>query len=145
MRSRVSWWLCAVRAAKKHIKNYPLLLLLSILRTQGVFEAMDGSVSSPVDARKLLKLLSRHERFWPEELRDETISFSQDLIVIPLSTNPPVRIKIPMREPFWSHNIFQLLKEYEITFDIIDVKDKVVLDIGAFIGDTPYTGSLRGS
>ena len=90
--ARLSWWFYAVSAARRHIKNYWLLLLLSILRSQGVFKARDGGVSSPVDARRLLKLLSRHERLWPEELQDETISFSQNFILITVSTNPPIRL-----------------------------------------------------
>ncbi|RLG09673.1 MAG: hypothetical protein DRN64_03680 [Thaumarchaeota archaeon] len=46
--SRLSWWLYAVKAARRHIKNYWLLLLLSILRSRGVFKARDDIVSSPM-------------------------------------------------------------------------------------------------
>ncbi|MCD6535842.1 MAG: FkbM family methyltransferase [Thaumarchaeota archaeon] len=144
MRSRLSWWLYAVRAARRHIKNYRLLLLLSILRTRGVFRAKDGSVSAPVDARKLLKLLSRHERLWPQELRHETISFSQNLVLIPISTNPPIRFKIPMRDGFWFCNIFKLFKKFEKEYSI-SVEDRKVLDIGAYIGDTAIYWVLRGA
>ena len=142
--SRLSWWLCAFRAARRHIKNYWLLLLLSILRSRGVFKARDGSVSPPVDARRLLKLLSRHERLWPQELRHETISFSQNLVLIPISTNPPIRFKIPMRDGFWSFNIFGVFKDFEKEYPV-SVEGRKVLDIGAYIGDTPIYWMSKGA
>ena len=142
--SRLSWWLYAVKAARRHIKNYWLLLLLSILRSRGVFKARDGSVSPPVDARKLLKLLSRHERLWPQELRHETISFLQNLVLIPISTNPPIRFKIPMRDGFWSFNIFGVFKDFEKEYPV-SVEGRKVLDIGAYIGDTPIYWMSKGA
>ena len=142
--SRLSWWFYAVRAVRRHIKNYWLLLLLSILRSRGVFKARDGSVSPPVDARRLLKLLSRHERLWPQELRHETISFSQNLVLIPISTNPPIRFKIPMRDGFWSCNIFGVFKDFEKEYPV-SAEGRKVLDVGAYIGDTPIYWVLKGA
>ena len=133
-----------MRAARRHIKNYRLLLLLSILRSRGVFRARDGSVSASVDARSLLRFLARLERWWPEELRHETISFSQNLIMIPVSVKPPIRMTVPMKGNFWLCNIFKWFKEFERQYDIA-VENRVVLDVGAFIGDTPLYWICKGA
>ena len=118
--------------------------MLSILRSRGVFKARDGSVSASVDARSLLRFLARLERWWPKELRHETVSFSQNLIMIPVSVKPPIRMKIPMRGNFWLCNIFKRFKEFERQYNIA-VENRVVLDIGAFIGDTPLYWIRKGA
>ncbi|MHA1610310.1 MAG: FkbM family methyltransferase, partial [Candidatus Njordarchaeales archaeon] len=142
--SRLSWWFYAVRAVRRHIKNHQLLLMLSILRSRGIFKARDDSVSSPVDARSLLRFLARLERWWPEELRHETISFSQNLIMIPVSVKPLIRMRVPMRGNFWLCNIFKRFKEFEKQYNIA-VEKRIVLDIGAFIGDTPLYWICKGA
>jgi len=142
--SRLSSWLYAVRAARRHVKNYLLLLILSLLRSRGVFKAKDGSISASVDARSLLKFLARLERWWPEELQHETISFSQNLTLIPVSVKPRIRIRIPMKEGFWFCNVFKWFKKFEKEYPL-SVKNRKVLDIGAYIGDTPIYWVLRGA
>ena len=101
-------------------------------------------MSPPVDARSLLKLLSRHKRLWPEELRDEIISFSQNFILIPVSTIPPIRMKIRMKNGFWSCNIFGVFKDIEKEYPV-RVESRKVLDVGAYIGDTPIYWMLKGA
>jgi len=95
-------------------------------------------VSASVDARSLLRFLARLERWWPEELRHETISFSQNLIMIPVSVKPPIRMKIPMKGDLWLCNIFKHFKEFEKQCDSA-VENRVVLDMEAFIETLPYT------
>lgn len=79
-----------------------------------------------------------------EELQDEIISFLQNFILIPVSTNPPIKMKIPMKNGFWSCNIFRrfknLRKEYPVS-----VESRKILDVGAYIGDTPIYWVLKGA
>ena len=141
--SRLSWWFYAARAARKHIKNYWLLLLLSILRSRGIFRAMDGSMSSPVDAQRLLRFLTRLERWWPWRPDYLRISFRGSFIEVPLAPTFPRTLKIPLNssENFLRRNPFICVKKYMK----VPVQDLTVLDIGAYIGDTPLFWFFKGA
>jgi len=64
--------------------------------------------------------------------------------MIPVSVKPPIRMTVPMKGNFWLCNIFKRFKEFEKQYDIA-VENRVVLDIGAFIGDTPLYWICKGA
>ncbi|MEM1944929.1 MAG: FkbM family methyltransferase [Thermoproteota archaeon] len=142
MIKHVKSWLFAMRVAMKHTKNWKKLILYTALRRKGVFMARDGSLSAPVNARKLLKTLVRLEHLYQKiNLKLPQISFDGTFIGVPCLNN--------FRKIWFDLVKFNMIPNFPDQH-LDDYKDaevlgKTVLDIGANIGDTALYWLWRGA
>jgi FkbM family methyltransferase len=129
MLARAKSWYYAVKVAKKHCINYSHLLLKALLDKDGTFRSRKGGTIS-CKAKALLKQLVRLENTW-SHYNDtlEIIGFANDSLVIPNYFGRDFRI--PINTIDIAHPSVYL-KHYPF-----DVAGDIVLDVGAYLGDTP--------
>jgi FkbM family methyltransferase len=137
MLSKAMAWQYALKVARKHCINWSHLLLYAFLDLDGCFRARGGGIIS-CKARTLLKQLVRLENKW-QQYGDilGVIRFENDSLVIPNYFGRDFRI------PYNTIDIAHpsvYMKEYPF-----DVKGEVVLDVGAYLGDTPLMWLYKGA
>lgn len=117
----------------KYIKNWKSLYLYSILAKRGEFTARDGTKSGTLSARSLLRLIVVIE-FMFRETRiiksKRCVSFSDKWVIIPV-LNDSYKMKVHAERII----IASIPDLFTRLYDI-EVKDRTVLDIGAYIGDS---------
>jgi hypothetical protein len=137
MFERVTAYFRAVGAARKHVVNWPELVLKAVFDSKGVFMSRAGG-SISCNGKALLRQLARLEsvwRFYGYVLR--VIKFEKTSLVIPDYFGREFRI--PLNAWGVSPPKF-FLKGYPFS-----VKGEVVLDIGAYLGDTPLMWLYKGA
>ncbi|MEM2169163.1 MAG: FkbM family methyltransferase [Candidatus Bathyarchaeia archaeon] len=135
-------WIYAALVAHKYVDNWLLLLLLALLNRKGVFYSkVEGCIR--IEARKLLKFFVRHHSYW-EEHGDAfpAVKFSSSgFIEIPYFG---FSLHLPVDFPLFERGSIPppaaLKREYDV-----EVKDCVVLDVGAYIGDTVLYWLSKGA
>jgi len=135
MFARVTAWFHAVGAARKHVVNWPELVLKAFSSSDGVFRSRAGG-SISCDGKVLLRQLVSLEnswRYYGDVLG--VVRFEGNSLVIPNYFGRDFRI--PLRAVGVAPPS-AFLKYYPF-----DVKGEVVLDIGAYLGDTPLIGCIR--
>jgi FkbM family methyltransferase len=131
-------WRRAVFVARKHCSNWAWLVIKSLLRARGRFRSRQGG-SLSCDARKLLKSLVRLESMWRRN--GETlpiIKFESDHLIIPGYFGRDFRLPLNSADGVASPSA--LLNKYPFS-----VAGEVVLDIGAWLGDTPLMWLYKGA
>jgi len=127
----------AVRVAKKHVVNWPELVIGARLRKTGVFRSKAGGTIS-CDAKTLLKRLVRLENLWKHHGDVlSVVRFENDSIVIPNYFGRDFRIPFKVSDVAAPSS---LNKYYPF-----EVMNDVVLDIGAYLGDTPLMWLHKGA
>jgi FkbM family methyltransferase len=137
MLTKARAWLYALKVARKHCVNWLHLLLKAFLDLDGCFRARGGGIIS-CKARTLLKQLVRLENKW-QQYGDilGVIRFENGSLVIPNYFGHDYAIPfntIDIAHPYVYLNIYPF-----------DVKGEVVLDIGAYLGDTPLMWLYKGA
>jgi FkbM family methyltransferase len=137
MSARVMAWFHAVGAARKHVVNWPELVLKAAFGYDGVFRSRAGGTLS-CDGKVLLRQLVRLENAW-RHYGDVlgVVRFEGDSLVIPNYFGRDFRI--PLRAVGVAPPS-AFLKYYPF-----DVKGEIVLDIGAYLGDTPLMWLYKGA
>lgn len=142
MLSKIRAYIFAYRTARRHVKNWHKLLLFAFLKLDGVFRDRYGGLTTRTDALNLLKKLVKCENQWVEELSTSTITFSGELMEVPV-LDGSFKLKIPINGKFnfGPKRLVRLGEEY----GLVDVKDKVILDVGAYLGDTAIYWIYKGA
>jgi FkbM family methyltransferase len=137
MFERVTAWFHAVGAARKHVVNWPELVLKTAFGYDGVFRSRAGG-SISCDGKVLLRQLVSLENAW-RHYSDVlgVVRFEGDSLVIPNYFGRDFRI--PLRAVGVAPPS-AFLKYYPF-----DVKGEVVSDIGAYLGDTPLMWLYKGA
>jgi len=128
----------AVRVARKHFVNWPELVVSAFLGRDGVFRARAGGAIS-YDAKKLLRKFVRMEYVW--RLYGDvlpSVRFENDSIIIPNYFGRDFRV--PFKAEGVAPPSFLNNKHYPF-----EVMNDVVLDIGAYLGDTPLMWLYKGA
>jgi FkbM family methyltransferase len=136
--AKVWAWYRAVLVARKHCSNWAWLVIKSLLRARGKFRSRLGD-SLSCDARKLLKSLVRLETTW-RRYGDALpiIKFENDHLVIPNYFGRDFRL--PLESASGVAPPSALLNKHPFS-----VAGEVVLDIGAYLGDTPLMWLYKGA
>jgi FkbM family methyltransferase len=127
----------AVGVARKHFVNWPELVVSAFLGRGGVYRSRGGGEVS-CDAKTLLRRFVRMEYVW--RLHGDTlptVRFEDDSMVIPNYFGRDFRVPLNM-ELVSPPSIYLKAHPY-------DVAGEVVLDIGAYLGDTPLMWLYRGA
>jgi FkbM family methyltransferase len=127
----------AVGVARKHFVNWPELVVSAFLGRGGVYRSRGGGVIS-CDAKTLLRRFVRMEYVW--RLHGDTlptVRFEDDSMVIPNYFGRDFRVPLNM-ELVSPPSIYLKAHPY-------DVAGEVVLDIGAYLGDTPLMWLYKGA
>jgi FkbM family methyltransferase len=127
----------AVLIARKHCSNWAWLVIKASLRARGKFRSRQGG-SLSCDARKLLKSLVRLETTWRRNGETLPIKFESDHLVIPGYFGRDFRL--PLNSADGVAPPSALLNKYPFS-----VRGEVVLDIGAWLGDTPLMWLYKGA
>jgi hypothetical protein len=137
MFERVRSWSYAMRVSRKHVINWPELMLKAVSGQDGVFKSKAGG-SIACNGKVLLRQLVRLENSWRHCGNVlGIVRFEEDSLVIPNYFGRDFRI--PLRaEGVTPPSAF--LKYYPF-----DVKGDVVLDVGAYLGDTPLMWLYKGA
>lgn len=128
----------AVSVARKHFVNWPELVTSALMGRTGVFKLRAGGTASG-DAKALLKKIVRIEDTW--RLYGDTlppVRFEDDSLVIPNYFGRDFRV--PFKVDYITPPSFYLKEHYPF-----EVVDDVVLDIGAYLGDTPLMWLYKGA
>jgi FkbM family methyltransferase len=126
-----------MRVGRKHVINWTELMLKAVSGQDGVFKSKAGG-SIACNGKVLLRQLVRLENSW-RHYGDVLgiVRFEEDSLVIPNYFGRDFRI--PLRaEGVTPPSAF--LKYYPF-----DVKGDVVLDVGAYLGDTPLMWLYKGA
>jgi FkbM family methyltransferase len=137
MFARIQAWSHAVKIARSHVVNWPELVLKAVSGYDGVFRSRAGGTLS-CDGKVLLRQLVRLENAWRHygDVLD-VVRFEENSLVIPNYFGRDFRI--PLRAVGVAPPS-AFLKYYPF-----DVKGEVVLDIGAYLGDTPLMWLYKGA
>jgi hypothetical protein len=137
MFARVRSWAYAVGVGRKHVINWPELMLKAVSGQDGVFKSKAGG-SIACNEKVLLRQLVRLENSW-RHYGDVLgiVRFEEDSLVIPNYFGRDFRI--PLRAVGVAPPS-AFLKYYPF-----DVKGDVVLDVGAYLGDTPLMWLYKGA
>jgi FkbM family methyltransferase len=130
----------AVGVARKHFVNWPELVVSAFLGRGGVFRSRGGGVIS-CDAKTLLRRFVRMEYVWG--LHGDTlptVRFEDDSMVIPNYFGRDFRVPFNVGNVTATPPSFYLKQHYPF-----EVVDDVVLDIGAYLGDTPLMWLYKGA
>jgi FkbM family methyltransferase len=130
----------AVGVARKHFVNWPELVVSAFLGRSGVFRSRGGGVIS-CDAKTLLRRFVRMEYVW--RLYGDTlpiVRFEDDSMVIPNYFGRDFRVPLKVGNLIATPPSFYLKQHYPF-----EVVDDVVLDIGAYLGDTPLMWLYKGA
>ena len=134
---KLTTWFNAVGVARKHSVDWLKLAIFAFLGRKGVFRSRaSGTISC--DAKKLLKQLVRLEDVW-KHIGDNlpVIKFEDDDVVIPDYFGRDFRIPL---KAMGINPPSAILNAYPF-----DVRDEKVLDIGAYLGDTPLMWLYKGA
>jgi FkbM family methyltransferase len=137
MFARIQAWSHAVKIARSHVVNWPELVLKAVSSSDGVFRSRAGGTLS-CNGKALLRQLVRLEnswRYYGDVLG--VVRFEGDSLVIPNYFGRDFRIP-PRAVGVAPPSAF--IKYYPL-----DVKGEVVLDIGAYLGDTPLMWLYKGA
>ena len=137
MFARVRAWSHAVMAVRKHVVNWPALVLKAVSGSDGMFRSRAGGAIS-CDAKTLLKLITRLENEWNrygEVLKP--VRFEDGDVIIPHYFGRDFRV--PLKA------VGVLPPSAFLTYYPFDVSGEVVLDIGAYLGDTPLMWLYKGA
>ena len=126
-----------VHAARKHCVNWHRLVLGAVTGSRGTFRSRAGGVIS-CDAKMLLRQLVRLENVW---------QYHGDILHVIRFENTSLVIhdyfgrdfRIPLNAEGVSPPSY-FIKEYPF-----NVSGEVVLDVGAYLGDTPLMWLYRGA
>jgi len=137
MFARVKAWSHAIGVARKHVSNWQSLVLKAVSGSDGVFRSRAGGTIS-CDAKTLLRLIVRLENAW-NHYGDvlKPVRFEDGDVIIPDYFSRDFRIPVKavgVTPPS------AFLKLYPF-----DVSGEVVLDIGAYLGDTPLMWLYKGA
>jgi FkbM family methyltransferase len=130
----------AVGVARKHFVNWPELVVSAFLGRGGVFRSRGGGEVS-CDAKTLLRRFVRMEYVW--RLHGDTlptVRFEDDSMVIPNYFGRDFRVPFNVGNVTAPPPSFYLKQHYPF-----EVVDDVVLDIGAYLGDTPLMWLYKGA
>ena len=135
--ARVKAWSHAVGVARKHVSNWQSLVLKAVSGSDGVFRSRAGGTIS-CDAKMLLRQLVRLENAW-NHYGDvlKPVGFEDEDVIVPDYFGRDFRIPLKavgVAPPS------AFLKYYPF-----DVAGETVLDIGAYLGDTPLMWLYRGA
>jgi FkbM family methyltransferase len=140
MFSKLDAYLNAVGVARKHFVNWPELVVSAFLGRSGVFRSRGGGAIS-CDAKTLLRRFVRMEYVW--RLYGDTlptVRFEDDSMVIPNYFGRDFRVPLKVGNLIATPPSFYLKQHYPF-----EVVDDVVLDIGAYLGDTPLMWLYKGA
>jgi len=137
MFARIKAWSHAIGVARKHVSNWQSLVLKAVSGSDGVFRSRAGGTIS-CDAKTLLRLIVRLENAW-NHYGDvlKPVRFEDGDVIIPDYFGRDFRIPLKA-EGVAPPSAF--LKYYPF-----DVGGEVVLDIGAYFGDTPLMWLYKGA
>ena len=134
---RLTSWYFAARIARKHVANWFSLLVKTLFRLDGKFVSRAGGKIA-CNSHLLLKQLVRLENEW--QANGDVlpiIKFGSDTLTI---TNYFGRdFIVPLKSSGIASPSF-FIKKYSF-----NVKDEIVLDIGAYLGDTPLLWLKKGA
>jgi FkbM family methyltransferase len=128
--------------AYRYVRNWITLYVYAILDNKGVFVAKDGSTTTRINARRLLKCLIVTEYMYqkagiPNKRR--RVLFDGEWIAVSvlngqhtLKVNPEKILIVSIPDLF--HHIYD-----------VNVDRKTVLDVGAYIGDTVLLWLFKGA
>jgi FkbM family methyltransferase len=137
MFERVAAWFHAVGVARRHVVNWPELVLKAVFGQDGVFKSKAGG-SISCNGKVLLRQLVSLENSWRHYGHVlGIVRFEEDSLVIPNYFGRDFRI--PLRAVGVAPPS-AFLKYYSF-----DVKEEVVLDVGAYLGDTPLMWLYKGA
>jgi len=130
---KLSSYINAYRAARRNVSNWPKLLFYALLRKEGEFSIRGGS-KIKYNARQLLKILASQRRLIGfklydvngELVRGEFFGFSFCF-------------------PIYMIGYVTLVGEHFYKVYDVDVRDAVVLDIGAYLGDSVLYWLYKGA
>mgnify|MGYP000129572856 CR=1 FL=1 len=134
-------WLNAILVVRRYVKNWWFLIMLAILNRQGIFVAKNGTRTESVEAKAVLKALVIYDDELRRHRKCLPLSFGGHLFELPVLGGFG-RIKYdPSKLPYAPfHRPEVLIKEYDV-----DVKGKVVLDVGAYHGDSVLLWLWKGA
>ncbi|MDW8043455.1 MAG: FkbM family methyltransferase [Nitrososphaerota archaeon] len=125
----------AYQVARRLVRNWYKLLLFAALRRPSVFELRGGARLS-MNGRTLLKILVRvvhtSDKIVHIDDKEIGVKYFGHVIKVPISMLSNPNIVLSDEE--------SLEKGYDF-----DVRDEVILDIGAYIGDTPLYWIYKGA
>jgi FkbM family methyltransferase len=136
--TKVKAYYDAVGVARKHFVNWPELVVNALLKRSGVFRSRGGGDVS-IDAKMLLRKFTRieHEwRLWGDVFPH--VRFENNSIVIPNYFGRDFRV--PLNVESVTPPSFYLKLHYPF-----EVMDEIVLDIGAYLGDTVLMWLYKGA
>jgi FkbM family methyltransferase len=137
MFARVRSWSYAMRVSRKHVVNWPELMLKAVSNLNGSFKSRAGGTIH-CRAKTLLKQLVRLENVWYDYGDSlHIVKFDNASIIIPDYFGRD--FSIPLRAEGVSPPS-SLIKEWPF-----NVEGEVVLDVGAYLGDTPLMWLYRGA
>jgi FkbM family methyltransferase len=137
MFAKVRSWSYAMRVSRKHVVNWPELMLKAVSNLNGSFKSRAGGTIH-CRAKTLLKQLVRLENVWYDYGDSlHIVKFDNASIIIPDYFGRD--FSIPLRAEGVSPPS-SLIKEWPF-----NVEGEVVLDVGAYLGDTPLMWLYRGA
>jgi FkbM family methyltransferase len=137
MFARVRSWSYAMRVSRKHVVNWSELMLKAVSNLNGSFKSRAGGTIH-CRAKTLLKQLVRLENVWYDYGDSlHIVKFDNASIIIPDYFGRD--FSIPLRAEGVSPPS-SLIKLWPF-----NVEGEVVLDVGAYLGDTPLMWLYRGA
>jgi FkbM family methyltransferase len=138
MLSRLGAWFNAVRVARKHVINWHQLVVWALHGGSSRFRSRaSGTVFC--DAKTLLRQLVRLESVW-QHYGDTlpAVRFEDDSLVIPHYFGREFRIP-------YGENVIPRPPSYYLKLYPFEVEGEVVLDVGAYLGDTVLMWLYKGA
>jgi len=138
MFTRVKAWSHTVSVARKHVSNWQSLVLKAVSGSEGVFRFRAGGTIS-CDAKSLLRLIVRLENAWNHHGDVlKPVKFEDGDVIIPDYFGRDFRVPLKAVTSVAPPSL--LSRDYPF-----DVSGDVVLDIGAYLGDTPLMWLYKGA
>jgi len=138
MFARVKAWSHAVSVARKHVSNWQSLVLKAVSGSEGVFRSRAGGTIS-CDAKSLLRLIVRLENGWNH--RGDVlkpVKFEDGDVIIPDYFGRDFRVPLKAVTSVAHPSVYSKYYPFDVSGD-------VVLDIGAYLGDTPLMWLYKGA
>jgi FkbM family methyltransferase len=138
MLSRLGAWFNAVRVARKHVINWHQLVVWALHGGSSRFRSRAGGTVS-CDAKTLLRQLVRLESSWQHDGDTlPAVRFEDDSLVIPHYFGREFRIP-------YGENVIPRPPSYYLKLYPFEVEGEVVLDVGAYMGDTVLMWLYKGA
>jgi len=128
---KLSSYINAYRAARRNFSNWPKLLLYALLRKEGEF-SIRGNGKIKYNARQLIRILAGR-------LGDFELHAVEDGFMKGKFLGFSFCFPLNMLSQIWLSGK-DLMKHYDV-----DVRDAVVLDIGAYLGDSVLYWLYKGA